>query len=254
MGNSIKDQVQLVVSHLEGCSGNFLARLYADYNLNDQSTFKVDGDQHPKVLAINGRQNLEYELGKLNNHIAVVTHNFDQQLLTTTFPKAKIIQIYPYNKVGNVLWNISHKKLTTTLSNAVDNNLIHIVEWKKYLDNIIPTNDCIDYADIDNQSFIESLLGIKLNDSQLKFFNDYQSQQLPYTLDWPNRVCSIQELINQWAIDDWFNTWSIAFTVGVFEDINGYRESQRLWSIDQQQFYSWDDVVKIEYQYQSLSD
>ena len=97
-----------------------------------------------------------------------------------------------------------------------------------------------------------SKLDIKLSDSQLKFFNDYQSQQLPYKLDWPNRVCSIQELINQWAINDWFNAWSIAFTIGVFEDINGYRESQRLWSIDQQQFYSWDDVVKIESQYHSL--
>ena len=161
MGNSIKDQVQLVVSHLEGCSGNFLAKLYADYNLDNQSTFKVDTGQHPKVLAINGRQNLEHEIGQLGGHVAVVTHNFDQQLLTTTFPKAKIIQIYPYNKVGNVLWNISHKKLTTTLPNVIDNHLIQIVEWKKYLDNITPTNGCIDYADLNNQRFIECLLDIK---------------------------------------------------------------------------------------------
>ena len=254
MGNSIKEQIQLVVSHLEGCSGNFLARLYADHNLNTQSTFKVDGDQHPKVLAINGRQNLEYELGKLNNHTAVVTHNFDLQLLTNTFPNAKIIQIYPYNKVGNVLWNISHKKLTTTLANTVDNHIIHIVEWKKYLDTISPTVGCVDYADLNDQNFVESLLDIRLNVSQLKFFNDYQRQQLPYTLNWPADVCGIQELIEQWAINDWFNAWSIAFTVCVFEDINGYKESQRLWSIDQSQFCTWADVVKLESQYQSLSD
>jgi hypothetical protein len=254
MGLCYKEKVQLVISHLEGCSGNFLARLYADYNLDNELTFKVGADRHPKVLAINGRQNFKYELSKLNSHIIVVTHNFDLQLLRNTFPYAKIIQIYPYNKVGNVLYNISYKKLTTVLSNTIDNHIIHIVEWKKNLDAIIPASNCVDYAALSDQTFVESLLDIKLNKTQLKFFNDYHRQQIPYTLNWPTSSCSIHELINTWGIVDWFNAWSIAFTISVFEDVNGYKESQRLWSIDTYKFITWIDVINLESKYQPLCD
>ena len=95
MGNKNQNQVQLVISHLEGCSGNFLGRLFADNFDKTQSFFRTDSDLHPDILAIDGVTTWEKELGRLENHQVVVTHNFDQAQIASTFPKAKLIQIYP---------------------------------------------------------------------------------------------------------------------------------------------------------------
>ena len=44
MGNKNKEEVRLVISHLEGCSGNFLGRLFVNSYSKSQSFFRVDTD------------------------------------------------------------------------------------------------------------------------------------------------------------------------------------------------------------------
>ena len=133
MGNANKEKVQLVISHLEGCSGNFLGRLFADDNDKNQSCFRVDTNKHPQVLSIDGVDNWDQELERFDGHRVVVTHNFDQQQICNSFPNARIIQVYPYTHIGNVLYNICFKKLNNTLGNQIDNYLIHIVEWYQHI-------------------------------------------------------------------------------------------------------------------------
>ena len=81
MGKQNQDRVQLVISHLEGCSGNFLGRLFANDFTNDQTLFRVDTNLHAGVLAIDGSSNWQDDIDRLEGHQVVVTHNFDLETI-----------------------------------------------------------------------------------------------------------------------------------------------------------------------------
>jgi hypothetical protein len=249
MGTKNKEAVQLVISHLEGCSGNFLGRLSVDSYSKSQSQFRVDTDSNDQILAINGIDNWTQELDRLVNHRVVVTHNFDQQQISESFPNAKIIQIYPYTNVGNVLYNICFKKITTKLDNLVDNHLLHIVEWYQHIKKRQPVQNCVNFWQLTDRQFVENLLEIEFTKSQEEFFNQYWKQQLPYSLNIPGVPLSIKELVLFWKIEDYFNDWSIAWTIFVYELINQRSEYQRLWSIDVDKFESWNTLEKIQIRY-----
>lgn len=249
MGNKNKEEVQLVISHLEGCSGNFLGRLFVNSYSKSQSLFRVDTDFNDQVLAIDGVDNWTQELRQLNNHRVVVTHNFDQQQISQHFPNAKIIQIYPYTHIGNVLYNICFKKLNTKLDNLIDNHLLHIVEWYQHIQQRRPAQTCADFWQLTDQQAVENLLEIKFTNLQKQFFSGYWKQQLPYSLDIPDSPLTIEELISNWKIENYFNDWSIAWTIFVYELINQRPEHQRLWSIDIDKFASWNDLSKIQTRY-----
>jgi hypothetical protein len=224
MGNANKEKVQLVISHLEGCSGNFLGRLFADANNKNQYFFRIDIGQHPQVLAINGVDTWDQELKRFDDHRVVVTHNFDQQQISKSFPNAKIIQIYPYTHIGNVLYNICFRH---------------------------PSQNCTNFWQLTDQQQVENLLGIKFTKTQKEFFKQYWKQQLAYSLSIPKTPMSIEQLVSAWNIDDYFNDWSIAWTIFVYELINCQFEHQRLWSINLDKFNSWEDLAKIQTRYDS---
>jgi len=249
MGNKNKEAVQLVISHLEGCSGNFLGRLFANSYSKSQSLFRVDTDHNDQVLAINGVTNWDQELDRLQEHQVVVTHNFDLQQISKSFSNAKIIQIYPYTHIGNVLYNICFKKLTKKLDNLVDNHLLHIVEWYYYIQQNRPVQNCTDFWQLNNQQSVENLLEIKFTKLQEQFFTQYQEQQLSYSLNIPDSPLSIEELVSLWKIENYLNDWAIAWTIFVYELINQRSEHQRLWSIDVDKFNSWVDLAKIQTRY-----
>jgi len=249
MGQMDNTTVQLVISHVEGSSGNFLGRLYVDATPNNTSMFRVDTDYHNDVLSINGKANLEQELKRLTTHRVVVTHNSNLELLANYFPHAQIIQIYPYTRLGNVVYNISYKKLKTTMSNLVDNHYIHITEWVDQIKSNRPKNICADFGLLHDQSQCEKLLQIKLTKSQQTFFQKYWEQQLAYDLSWPTGPESIQQLITRWKITEWCSPWSIAWTIFVFERTHGLTENQRQWSIAVENFTSWQDLINIQYRY-----
>jgi hypothetical protein len=252
MGNADKEKVQLVISHLEGCSGNFLGRLFADANDKNQSFFRVDtGEYHPHVLAINGVDTWDQELKRVNDHRVVVTHNFDQQQISKSFPNAKIIQIYPYTHIGNVLYNICFKKVNNTLDNQIDNYFLHIVEWYRHIQQRRPSQNCTNFWQLNDQQQIENLIGIKFTTTQEDFFKRYWKQQLTYSLSIPEKSLTIEQLVSVWKIDNYFNDWSIAWTIFVYELINCQFEYQRLWSIDLDKFNSWEDLAKIQTRYDS---
>ena len=253
MGNRNQDSVQLVISHLEGCSGNFLGRLFADNFDETQSFFRTDADLHPDVLAIDGVDTWNEELNRLENHCVVVTHNFDRKQIASTFPSAKLIQIYPYTHVGNVLYNICFKKLDNKLPNLIDNYLLHIVEWYQYIQQSRPTEQCTDFWQLTSRASIENLLGIEFTDSQQQFFDRYWKQQLAYQLTIPQQAMSIEQLVEFWKIDNYFTDWSVAWTIFVYELINQKFENQRLWSIDVDRFDSWNDLEKIQTRYNNLT-
>jgi hypothetical protein len=152
MGQMDTTTVQLVISHNEGSSGNFLGRLYVDATPNNASMFRVDIDCHNDVLSINGKASLEQELKRLTTHQVVVTHNSNLEVLANYFPYAHIIQIYPYTRLGNVFYNISHKKLKTTLPNLIDNHYIHITEWVNKIESNRPKNMCFDFGLLHEQA------------------------------------------------------------------------------------------------------
>jgi hypothetical protein len=249
MGTENKEAVQLVISHLEGCSGNFLARLYVNSTSKSKSLFRVDTDLNDQVLAIDGVNNWTQELHRLSNHKVLVTHNFDQQHISQHFPNAKIIQIYPYTHIGNVLYNICFKKVKTKLDNLIDNHLLHIVEWYQHIQRRRPAQNCTDFWQLTDQQAVENLLEIKFINSQKQFFTNYWKQQLPYSLNIPDSPLSIEELVSIWKIENYFNDWSIAWTIFVYELINQRLECQRLWSIDVDKFVSWNNLSEIQTRY-----
>lgn len=253
MGKRNQDSVQLVISHLEGCSGNFLGRLFADNFNETQKFFRTDADLHPNVLSINGVNTWEKELERLENHCVVVTHNFDRKQIADTFPNAKLIQIYPYTHIGNVLYNICFKKLDNKISNLIDSYLLHIVEWYQHIQERYPIEPCINFWQLTNQQEIENLLGITFTNSQKQFFDRYWKEQLLYQLSIPHEAMSIEQLISFWKIDNYFTDWSVAWTIFVYELINQKNENQRLWSIDVDRFDSWNDLIKIQTRYNNLT-
>lgn len=250
MGKNFKESVQTVVSHLEGTAGNFLARLYADYNLDQQEAFKTDcDDRHPRVLSTGPIDSLIKRLDRIyNNHDILVTHCQDLELLKNLFPNARIIQIYPYTNIGNVLYNICIKKLTVTTDNPLDSYFIQISDWYTILTQQKPNYSCVDYSSLRNSEFVQKLLGINFSITQQNFFSRYWQQQLPYDLDIPMQPTALEELITIWNIDNFFNDWAAAWAIFVYEKINGLSETQRLWSIDQN-FNCWQDVYSIQQSY-----
>ena len=252
MGATFKKNIQLVISHIEGSSGNFLARLYTGNDLKNQPPVRVDINHDPFALAINGRDTWYEELTRLTDHTVVITHNFDQIQIIKTFPTAQIIQIYPYTKIGNVLYNISHKKLKLTLDNYIDNNLIQIKEWYKHIISHRPTYQVTDFGNLNHYAFVENLLGIKFNSEQTDYFDRYWAKQLPYNLSIPDHPMSIANMIKLWNIENWFNEWSVAYVIFVYELLHGYQDNNRLWSIDAEKFVSWQDVESLTRRYQLI--
>ena len=252
MGTSNKEKVQFVISHLEGCSGNFLGRLFACGNKRSRAKFRIDADLHPSVLAIDGTSHFDKCIQKLENHSVVVTHCYDRQLIKDTFPNARTVALYPYTHVGNVLYNICYKKLTNKIPNLVDNYLIHIKEWHAHLVAKQPAYPCHDFWGLTDVSLIESWLGITLNRAQMIFFEDYWKLQMMLPLDLPQSPKTIPELIEQWQCQDRFDKWLLAWTIYVYELINGLDESQRTWSIDTEEFTTWNDVARIQNKYNDV--
>jgi len=250
MGKTNKENVRLVISHLEGCSGNFLGKLFSDRFDKDQSFFRVDhGELDPQVLPIDGVGNWDQELTRLKDHHVVVTHNFDRAHISKCFPNAKIIQIYPYTHIGNVLYNICFKKLNHTLPNLLDNYLLHITEWYDHIQKRRPTQTCTNFWQLSDQQAIESLLEIKFTKTQEDFFNQYWKNQLARDLTIPDSAMSIQELVSFWKVDDCFDQWLAAWTIFVYELTNKRLEQNRSWSIDTDNFESWTDLAKIQTRY-----
>jgi hypothetical protein len=248
MGKHNQEKVQLVISHLEGCSGNFLARLFVA-DKPQTNMFRIDVDLHPLVLSTDGCKNWEYELKRLENHTVVVTHNFDQTTIRHAFPNARILAIYPYTHVGNVLYNICFKKLVNTIPNQVDNYLIHLKEWYTYICQRYPDYQCINFWDLSDQNLIEQIFESKLTPDQQHFFNQYWKKQLKLNLNIPSTPQSIDQLITGWNIQDQFNDWLVAWTIFVYELINCKTEQQRLWSIDADTFRNWSDLKVIQNKY-----
>ncbi len=253
MGIHNKEQVQLVISHLEGCAGNFLGRLYAATHIVSEARFRNDTDLHPMVLAIDGRSDWEQWIQKLDAHTVVVTHCYDQLLIKNTFPNAKTVALYPYTHIGNVLYNICFKKLTNKIPNLVDNYFIHIKEWHQHLIKKKPSYACYDFWDLTDRSRVEHCLGIKLVDTQVTFFENYWKQQMVLPLNLPSVPTTVSELISQWQCQDRFDPWLVAWTIYVYELVNGLDETQRTWSIDVDTFANWNDVINIQNKYNNVS-
>lgn len=233
MGKENKTTVQLIISHLEGCSGNFLGRLYADTGLENQQFFRVDHNLNDKVLGIDGRQTWHKEIeDRLENHSVIVCHTYNRSQIVDTFPSAKLIQIYPYTHIGNVLYNICQKKLKIKLKNSIDNHFIDISQWFNSIEQQRPQEKCFDFWDLTDKSKVENILDIKLNPEQTTFLEKYWQEQLLLDLNIPTNRMNIQELIDFWQIEKYFDSWMIAWTIFVFEKINNLNENDRTWTID----------------------
>jgi hypothetical protein len=253
MNTNNKENVQFVISHLEGCSGNFLGYLIADVGHQVENVFRVDRKLNDHVLSIDGRGsmwNQEIE-NRLKSHTIVVTHSYDLVQLRHTFPRAKLIQIYPYTHVGNVLYNICYKKLNVKLDNIIDNHFIDIVNWTNVIYKENPGYQCTDYWDLTNKDKIQCLLGTQLTETQHQFFNQYWATQLPYELNIPSVPMKIVDLIKFWKIEHVWSHWMVAWAIFVYELINKLSECDRLWTIDDADtFDSWHALEKIESQYE----
>jgi hypothetical protein len=187
---------------------------------------------------------------RLDGHEIIVTHNFDRELIVQTFPNAAIIQIYPYTHIGNVLYNICHKKLDVKLENLVDNHFINIDIWYQNIQQQRPVTTCVDFWALREKFSIEEMLGYTLNATQLGIFENYWQQQLQYELDLPSNLMTIKELLEFWQIRDRPTPWFMAWVIFVFEKLHGFSQSNRLWSIDDASILqSWESLCYIEDHY-----
>lgn len=246
-----KKNVQFVISHLEGCSGNFLGRLIASPK-STRELFRVDYDLNDHVLAINGRGDWETEIAtKLISHTVVVTHNFNIDEIKHTFPSANLIQIYPYTHIGNVLYNVCHKKLSLKLDNKIDNYYLDIKIWHNRIKCQRPKVPCHDFWELASVKTLQKMLSIKrLSNDQLKYFNSYWGNQLQFDLSLPGSRMDIYELVKFWKIGGCFDCWMIAWVIYVYEYLNNLNESNRMWTIDDAIYFSdWTDVASIEKMY-----
>lgn len=244
-----------MISHFEGCSGNFLAYLAADQTCTERDLFRIDVAPNARVLSINGRHTWHQEIAdKLNQHTVVVTHNFDKALIQRTFPNAKILQIYPYTLIGNVLYNICAKKLDIKIANKVDNHLINLREWYQKLQQARPLHVCHDFSLLQDFREVERMLATELTASQIDFFEQYWQLQLGHCLDLPDHAMTVSQLIQFWRIEDFCNDWSMAWVIFVFELCNHLNETDRLWSIDDQHLLQdWKNLCQIENRYRSAN-
>jgi len=252
MGTDNKEKVQFVISHLEGCSGNFLGYLIADTGHTVENVFRVDSRLNDRVLSINGRGiTLEAEINqRLISHDIVVTHNYDRDQLQNIFPNAQLIQIYPYTHIGNVLYNVCYKKLSIKLDNPIDNYFIDIGIWINRITAENPGYLCNNYWDLKDKLKIQQLLGHELTTTQHRFFDQYWAVQLPFELNMPDRPMNILELVDYWQIQNNFTPWMFAWVVFVYEYTNSLAEKNRQWSIDDvDRFDSWSALAQIESQY-----
>lgn len=248
MVNYNKENVQFVISHLEGCSGNFLGYLLADVIPQKKNIFRVDTQNNDLVLSIDGRNAWHEEIQtRIKNHTVVVTHNFNNTLIRSTFPNSKIIQLYPYTHIGNVLYNISYKKLTLKLDNPVDNYYIDIAIWHKKIQSFVPSQPCHDYWRLTDVNFLKEMNSRELSDHQQCLFDNYWASQLKNNLNMPSNKISMMGLIELWQIEYNFTPWMVAWLIYVFEYLHGLPEENRLWSInDAINFCSWSDVTRLE--------
>lgn len=246
MGTGNKENVQLIISHVEGCSGNFLGYLSAEATQSHRPKFRVDVALNEQVLSINGRTTWLAEIEtRLVSHSVVVTHNYNRTQIQETFPNARLVQIYPYTHIGNVLYNICYKKLDQKLENAIDNYFLDICNWFDKIKKEEPDYHCANFWCLRDKTKIESLLGITLSPTQHQFFDQYWKEQLPYELDMPQHPMTIGELVKFWKIENGFSSWAVAWTIFVYEHINRLEENNRLWTInDAPKFDSWDTVIE----------
>jgi hypothetical protein len=254
MGTENKKNVQFVISHLEGCSGNFLGYLAVSAKpQNSHRVFRVDTNFNEQVLSLNGRTTWNTEVDQqLKSHSVIVTHNYDRLQIQETFPSARLIQLYPYTHIGNVLYNICFKKLNLKLTNVIDNHFLDISIWFNRLNQEKPNYLCTNVWALRSIEEIENLLGSVLSSGQIEFFNQYWEEQLQYELTLPLEPMSIASLIELWKIKNDFSPWLIAWTIFVYEHINGLQESDRHWSInDSSNFESWTSLQRIESNYRT---
>jgi hypothetical protein len=252
MGTTNKENVQFVISHLEGCSGNFLGYLIADTKPSGKNIFRTDTDLNSQVLSINGRGlfwDLEIDK-KLISHTVVVTHNYDRDQIQNTFPAAKLIQIYPYTHIGNVLYNICYKKLSIKLDNVIDNHFLDIRIWANKIELQNPEYLCNNYWDLTDKIKIQQFLGSKLTETQHHFFDQYWSTQLPVELNMPDSAMKILELVDYWQIQSYFSPWMVAWAIFVYEHKHNLLEHNRQWTINNAtRFNNWEELAQIESQY-----
>lgn len=251
MGTHAKRQVRLVISHLEGSSGNFLARLLSGRDLQDQTLWRVDTQRHPDVLSTNGRNDFEIQIAHLDQHCIVVTHQFDINIIAQHFPQARVIQIWPDQLWGNVLYNACMKKSRVIMANEIDQHVINLDYWWQLWHQQSAPDSYLAYQQLRDRAVIESLLGGAMTDSQLEFFTAYWQRQLQYDLAWPQSPTGMEHLVNSWQIQKWFTPWSAAWAIFVHERTHQLQEHHRLWSIDHVELRSWSDVFDLENRYQT---
>lgn len=244
--------MELVISHFEGCSGNFIGHLYANKELNSLSRFRVDMGKYSHIMAFEGRERWHDDLKACKDHTILVSHQFNKELIYTAFPEAKHIAIWPYTNQMNVLWNICYKKLSPSNINNIDYHFINLKEWHSKLQSCAPAYQCFDYGKLSDFKYVESMLGVTLDDNQRRFFDEYWSAQLGQNLTWPIKALSIPEIIHWYNLENNINDWNVALVLYTFEAVNGIQECQRSWSIDNVNCTSWANVIDLQSKYYNL--
>lgn len=244
--------MEFVISQFEGSSGNFLGRLLSGYNLSETNTFRVDGPlKDSVVLSANGVEDWYQLVERTSGYKVLVCHQFDQELIKTTFPSAKSIPIWPYTRQMAVVWNICFKKVyVKPHMHIIDNFYIDIKFWHEKLLKTYPNYNCYDFGKLNDIEYVESITGEKLSDAQQNFFAQYWSEQNPLDLTWPDNKLDIPEIISWYKLtEEHFSPWYIALVIYTFEMLHGDIEHRREWSIDDVNLSNWRDVASLETRY-----
>lgn len=252
MGKTDSKDMELVISHFEGCAGNFIAHLYANKNFEILKTFRVDVSTYSHICTIEGRNDWHTELKACKDHEILVSHQFDKDLIQSAFPNTRHIAIWPYTKQMNVLWNICHKKLSAHQIHNIDHCYINLKEWHNKLNSHIPSYECFDYGRLSDIDYVEYMLNTTLESDQQQFFKEYWLSQNNLNLTWPSNAMSIPEIIKWYHLENNITKWGVALVLYTFESVNGLQESQRKWSIDNITGTDWDEIVQLQLEYYNL--
>ena len=236
--------MRIAISFDEGCSGNFLAALLTNSDINKFSRIDSPGN----LLDYNSFPNFSYLDQKTYTPSALaVTHENDIKLIKELLKVDTVIRIQPGTGLFSAIYNVFDKKHVFEKQTDVmdkwpyhtaycyDMTLEHLKDYYKKFTTPRNYDDAIifNFGDFYNKdAIINFAINHKFTINNYKLIDSYQANQMPLLLGIPE--CKDMSKIVATIPDEFFlkSPWFACYCIFCFEFVNDIKESQRKWTID----------------------
>ena len=252
--------MRTVISFDEGCSGNFLAALLSDSQI--QRFDRID----------DAKNELDYSLAPLFDMFeytdfkdVIVTHENEYQKIKDFLNPDRIIRVVPRTGMFTAIYNVFVKKhieekRTDIMSHwpsstgyCYDMTFEHIKDYYAKFSKLITHKNFIEFDFgwiYDTDKLLHFLKSINVLDPNITIIENYQRQQLPLLLDLPTSklMSHITSTIPDYLFND--SPWFACYCIFVYEKIHNLKEHQRKWSIDRLPLLGKDQLIELSLNYE----